>query len=231
MGQLERYGLYVLVLVIFLILGVAIWGGEPQAGNRDGAKFNPETYLSTKPGQDGRTERVGTRSEGFEDLFSNLVDLPAVSFREPEIDSAPAFDSEDLQALESTELPGATLAAPEYRTYTIREFDTGGSIAKRELGRAGAWQQIEALNPGLDSKRLKIGQEIKLPAAGAMSGVVDPGQQRRHTVLPGEYLGSISQKYYNTARYADLIGEANNITDPRKIRAGKVLIIPAHPDK
>ena len=30
MGQLERYGLYVLCLVIFLILGVAIWGSDPQ---------------------------------------------------------------------------------------------------------------------------------------------------------------------------------------------------------
>ena len=29
MGQLERYGLYVLVVVIFLILGVAIWGEDP----------------------------------------------------------------------------------------------------------------------------------------------------------------------------------------------------------
>ena len=31
MGQVERYGLYVLVLFIFLILGVAIWGDEPNA--------------------------------------------------------------------------------------------------------------------------------------------------------------------------------------------------------
>ena len=29
MGQLERYGLYVLCIVIFLILGVALWGGDP----------------------------------------------------------------------------------------------------------------------------------------------------------------------------------------------------------
>ena len=27
MGQLEKYGLYVLCLVIFLILGVTLWGG------------------------------------------------------------------------------------------------------------------------------------------------------------------------------------------------------------
>ena len=33
MGQLERYGLYVLCLVIFLILGVAIWGGDPVAAS------------------------------------------------------------------------------------------------------------------------------------------------------------------------------------------------------
>ncbi len=35
MGQLERYGLYVLCLVIFLILGIAIWGDSsgPQIPN------------------------------------------------------------------------------------------------------------------------------------------------------------------------------------------------------
>ena len=31
MGQLERYGLYVLCLVIFLILGIAIWGDNAGA--------------------------------------------------------------------------------------------------------------------------------------------------------------------------------------------------------
>ena len=34
MGQLEKYGLYVLCLVIFLILGVAIWGEPVSAQGR-----------------------------------------------------------------------------------------------------------------------------------------------------------------------------------------------------
>src|SRR5262245_54283598 len=33
MGQLEKYGLYVLCLVIFLILGVTIWGGGEVPAN------------------------------------------------------------------------------------------------------------------------------------------------------------------------------------------------------
>ena len=39
MGQLEKYGLYVLCLVICLILGVAIWGGDPGSATIDRAQL------------------------------------------------------------------------------------------------------------------------------------------------------------------------------------------------
>ena len=45
----------------------------------------------------------------------------------------------------------------------------------------------------------------------------------RHTVLPGESLGSIARIY---GVKAGAIGAANNIADPRKLRAGQELIIP-----
>jgi len=48
-------------------------------------------------------------------------------------------------------------------TYTIRKKDTLWSIATRYLGSGKRWPEIVAVNPGLDPKKLRIGQTIKIP--------------------------------------------------------------------
>lgn len=61
---------------------------------------------------------------------------------------------------------GAKTTAPsdasKGSTYTVRKGDTLYSIAQRELGSKGRWQEIAALNGGSDS--LSPGTTIKLPA-------------------------------------------------------------------
>ena len=52
MGQLERYGLYVLCLVIFLILGVAIWGSDPQELNHNRELNDPAAVPVVKSEED-----------------------------------------------------------------------------------------------------------------------------------------------------------------------------------
>jgi LysM repeat protein len=49
------------------------------------------------------------------------------------------------------------------RTYEVQDGDTLESIAYRHLGAKTRWRDIETLNPGLDVKRLREGQEIYLP--------------------------------------------------------------------
>ena len=52
MGQLEKYGLYVLCLVIFLILGVTIWGGgdlPPPGKNSTAAIKAPAARPDSPP--------------------------------------------------------------------------------------------------------------------------------------------------------------------------------------
>ncbi|MBP7933622.1 MAG: LysM peptidoglycan-binding domain-containing protein [Phycisphaerae bacterium] len=65
--------------------------------------------------------------------------------------------------LDSTELKPAA-ASSKYRTYEIRDKDTLGSIAARELGTATAWPEIKKLNKDLDPRKMKAGMKIKLPA-------------------------------------------------------------------
>jgi LysM repeat protein len=49
----------------------------------------------------------------------------------------------------------------------VRKGDTLSAIARRELGAASRAKEIQALNPGLDPAKLKVGQSIQLPGGNA----------------------------------------------------------------
>jgi len=49
------------------------------------------------------------------------------------------------------------------RTYTIKKADTLWSIAVRFLGDGKRWKEIVDENPGLDPRKLKPGQTVRLP--------------------------------------------------------------------
>ena len=53
---------------------------------------------------------------------------------------------------------------------------------------------------------------------------------RTYTVQPGDTLGAIARNMYGSAAKYPIIAEANNITDPRRLWVGKVLVIPALPE-
>lgn len=53
--------------------------------------------------------------------------------------------------------------------YVVKSGDTLGQIATRELGSAARWTEIQSLNPGLDSERLKVGATLALPARGTVA--------------------------------------------------------------
>jgi LysM repeat protein len=76
----------------------------------------------------------------------------------------------------ATQAPKAVASKPERssaeaappavaNTYTIAAGDTLRGIAARLYGNAQDWHAIEKANPGLDPRRLRIGQAIKLPSA------------------------------------------------------------------
>ncbi|MCP4376324.1 MAG: LysM peptidoglycan-binding domain-containing protein [bacterium] len=48
-------------------------------------------------------------------------------------------------------------------SYTIKKKDTLWSIAATHLGSGQRYREILAANPGLDAKKLRVGQVIKLP--------------------------------------------------------------------
>jgi nucleoid-associated protein YgaU len=141
-----------------------------------------------------------------------------------------------------TVLPGATSATSPFgagpataptlvagpRDYTIRKGDTPSGIAARELGSSGRVSEILALNPGLDPKRLQIGQVLKLPAAGAaVPAAAASTTGRTYAVKAGDSFWSIAQSQLGDgSRHAE-IAALNPGVDPMRLAAGTTLKLPA----
>ncbi len=134
----------------------------------------------------------------------------------------------------------APTPGPGERTYTVKSGDSYYTIAKRELGQASRWKEIEKLN-GIGAEELHVGQVIKLPAKkDASSGSSTSGSTsgdshssgatgKTHTVAGGETLSDISKQYFGTtARWKDIV-KANPGVDPEALKVGQKLIIPDAP--
>ena len=135
-------------------------------------------------------------------------------------------------ALRGAPVSGVTPAT----TAVVGKGDSLWSIAKKH---GITVSELAAANNLRVSASLRLGQKLIVPAKSAQQAQdeapapapapVAPAPAKssrdvtRHTVLPGESLGSIARIY---GVKAGAIGAANNIADPRKLRAGQELIIP-----
>ena len=140
-------------------------------------------------------------------------------------------------------------AAVTGATYTVKGGDTLVSIAHRAGSTSSELKRINNLR----SDYVHVGQELKLPpgtaplppeaavsrsvatpgqtaasAASRASSVKAPEGSVTYEVKPNETLGAISRKFH--VRTQDIL-VANNINDPRKIRAGQNLVIPGGASK
>ncbi len=87
-----------------------------------------------------------------------VINAPA----QPEISVNPPAESAKGIAPPVAVAPSAPEGA---RSYTIVPLDTLRSVAIKLLHDARRWRDIAAVNPGLDARRLRPGQVIKLPEA------------------------------------------------------------------
>lgn len=106
--------------------------------------------------------------------------------------------------------------------HVIAKGDTYSDLAKKY---GVSVKAIEAANPGVDPKKLKLGQKINIPAPSATTSAVavasESGEQT-YTVKSGDNLTKIAAEHHTTVK---AIQTANNMTDTR-IKVGQKLKIP-----
>ena len=118
--------------------------------------------------------------------------------------------------------------------YTIREGDTLMSIAASWLGDAYGWDLIARANPGLDPRKLRIGQRIVLPPRGEKVATKQPAPRSSfvYTVMAGDTLSDLAARYYDNGGLWERIYSANRLTmhgDPNTLKVGMKLVIPPGP--
>jgi hypothetical protein len=168
MGQLEKYGLYVLCLVIFLILGVAIWGEpDPALAGRANAAALPAAPPAALPDPDVDLNALmspvprpeaGAPRDGADD--GSLPVGPGADGTRPtgpaagEREAGPAPRDADSQV--------APLAGRA--KHTIRHGDRLEDLAA-QLGDRRYVALLRELNPGRQPERRRPGREIAMPRA------------------------------------------------------------------
>ncbi len=142
----------------------------------------------------------------------------------------PASSKAPVQpAPQAADMQAANLSL-ETEKYVVVKGDSLSRIASK---RGTTVAQIMATN-NLKNHNIRIGQKLILPK-GNPSGKASPevrasGAEKisegeiKYTVKSGDYLGMIAKRYGTTV---SAISERNNISDPRKIRVGQILIIKA----
>jgi len=179
MGQLEKYGLYVLCLVIFLILGVTLWGGGDTASpsrKQDAQTPMRASNPATPPVTPAPTPEVAPKAI---DIFGAGLLQPEPKQDEPKR-NAPVAD-----APKSGEKPAAPkgtgvdpVVAPvgesKSTTYKVQTGDTFESIARSKLGDAKRQTEIAKLNPTVKPNRMRVGQDLVLPGAKPAPKATEP---------------------------------------------------------
>ncbi len=179
MGQLEKYGLYVLCLVIFLILGVAIWGGDAVPAY---ASTNlPGTSVAEprqSPSVANLQRPLEAGNDGFGDLFQPVhpprTEPPQSQGQQPQQLGAlaqvpdpvvPGPSPLPVVAPKPPEPVPAPAPSDRERTkYKVKSADTLTTIATKQLGDGRLVKEIERLNPKVDARKMPVGTELVLPS-------------------------------------------------------------------
>lgn len=155
------------------------------------------------------------------------------------VEANPGLDPARLkigQVLQLPQVESATAAAAPATggadTHVVAKGESYYTIAKKALGSASRWREIERLN-GIPAESLKVGTVIKLPSkeqdAPAGGAGAPAGGGKTHVVSKGETLGDISKEYYGTTTRWKQIVEANPGLRPENLKVGQSIAIPDLP--
>ena len=129
---------------------------------------------------------------------------------------------------------GAKTVSFKGGTYLVQPRDTFSSIAVKTYGDESKWFDIAQANPTVDPTRLRVGQELKLPAIETLlvhnEPVPDgPDGVKSYTIRPGDSLSTVANKFYGDPTLWRTIFNFNRDkigNNPNAIQAGMNLKVP-----
>ncbi len=167
MSTLEKFGILVILILVVVIGVVAVWGvGGDAATDPFGAR-DVATGPSADPGSQIPDWSTPPRPAGTNPAASP-VPPPAVAATRtpPNPDPVPV---------------------PASKTYTVKKGETLSGISEAMgLGKSN-WQRIVDANPGLDPRRLKVGQVIAIPD---LTGTLTAGEAPSRPPVTGLRAGN-----------------------------------------
>lgn len=198
MGQLEKYGLYVLCLVIFLILGVTIWGEPASALKKEGREsvairanalgIDANGGAAAARVRTATLARIGALPSGPANANRLLVNAGNAGGDQGIMDSwlRPGARPPPQQ-------PGKTPAAP-----------------------AGAGKPAA----GPTSGGLAGGENVTTPVKPKRAAT------RTYKVRKGDTLGAIAQKQLGSTSHVGAIEKLNPGLDVDRLSIGKMIVLP-----
>jgi nucleoid-associated protein YgaU len=217
-------------LVIFLILGVAIWGdGDTRAATPRGPVQN-ETLKSEDEKLDEFERQIQqqqrtaiAKQRALDDLFQPAdpkdPDPPA---------PGPGGARNGRDAPVDPERPPAPERVTAETIHVVKKGEILESIALLHLGSRHRWREIVKANPGVSERNLKLGMKLRIPASkGAQRKRT--GSAGTHVVKAGDSAWSIAESHYGlekAPKYSKLILEINGIRDATALEKGLVLKLP-----
>lgn len=114
--------------------------------------------------------------------------------------------------------PGLLLKIPPKRITAVEPPEVAALRNPARVEAPATNSATDGLIPANDPAAVRV--QPNIPRA---TPVAEPGSGRSHTIQAGETIWRISQQYSVSQ---DALMEHNNITDPRRIRAGQTLKIP-----
>ncbi|GGL40775.1 alpha/beta hydrolase-fold protein [Nocardia jinanensis] len=108
---------------------------------------------------------------------------------------------------------GQQLIIPDFERYNILAGDTLSALASRAYGDTSLSPLIAAASRIADPDDINTGQELIIP------------ELTRYKVLAGDTLSELASRFYGDTSFSPLIAAVNDITDPDRVDAGKVLAV------
>lgn len=204
-------------------------GGEEKEGEPGKPGGQPSGTYKVKPGD--TLIRIAQTQLGNGDKWKDIASMNGIK------------DPRDLQVGQLLKMPkqsanetvckldedscGDLESGFRETTYTVRPGDSLTVIALKHYGMSSLWTEIAMANQIKDPASIKPGQKLVIPVPGKKPKETKQPVPITHTVASGDTLIGLAKRYLESGDRWKEIAKENGIQDPRALKVGQKLKIPA----